>query len=204
MAYDQRHGKLVLFGGAATDYGGSTHTYLFDLASETWSAPSLTSEPSTRYGQTLVYDPARAVVWMFGGGPYGQAANELWYFDAQADTWSQVPASGSWPDPRRFANMAYDTKRNRILLWGGVTASDAQLTDTWAFDPASRVWRQLSPAASPPGDTHNFAEDMDYDPVNDLFVLNRSGTFWLYRPGGASSPKATGREARRARWRPSG
>lgn len=190
MSYDPFLEKLVLFGGSDRGYHDGDKTYVFDLKSELWidAAPVVT--PAARAGQTICFDTARRVTWMFGGAVNGQATNELWRYDARANTWTQVPASGDWPEARRFANMAYDSRHDIMLLWGGVTGSNGSFADTWIFHPASGTWEKRYLTQAPPGEPRNYAEDMDYDPVNDLFVLNRSGTFWLYRYAGDTVPNA--------------
>lgn len=195
MSYDPFLEKIILFGGAASGYRDGAHTFVFDLKSELWTDAAPVVTPSPRFGQALCFDPVRRVTWMFGGGPYQQATNELWRYDAAANTWSQVPAGGDWPGARRFANMAYDTKRNLVVVHGGVTASNAPLTDTWTLDPIRVSWRRLDPAGSPPGERPVYAQDMDYDPVHDVFVLNRVGEFWLFRLSGEGSAAPAAQEA---------
>lgn len=192
MSYDPHLEKIVLFGGGTSGYREGTNTFVFDLKTELWTdvTPALT--PSPRFGQSLCFDPVRRVTWMFGGGPYQEATDELWSFDARTGLWSRAAPAGDRPGARRFANLAYDTRRNRILLWGGVTGGNAALSDTWVLDPARLAWSRIEPAAAPPSERPVYAQDMDYDPVNDVFVLNRAGEFWLFRLAGAgSSPPET-------------
>jgi hypothetical protein len=190
MVYDPDLEKLVLFGGSDRGYHDGDKTYVFDLKSELWTDAAPVVTPAPRAGQTLCFDAARRVTWMFGGAINGQPTNELWRYDARANTWTQAPASGDWPDPRRFANMAYDTRHDIMLLWGGVSGSDANFSDTWVFHPSSGTWEKRAPSQSPPGEPHNYAEDMDYDPANDVFVLNHAGKFWLFRYAGGPGPDA--------------
>ncbi len=65
---------------------------------------------------------------------------------AQPD-WSIATNTGSGA---RFGHaMAYDGFRDRVVLFGGITAAGQQQNDTWEFDGAS--WTQVFPATSPPG-----------------------------------------------------
>ncbi len=184
-SYDPYLEKMILFGGASRTYGLGDRTYHLDLNTETWTDHTPVPSPAPRSGQTMVFDNRRRVTWMFGGAPFGSAGNELWTYDAAANVWSRVPRTSPWPAERRFASMAYDSRRDVFLLWGGVTASDNVLGDTWIFRPSSGRWQRLGPSASPDVNRRYYSEDLDYDPVNDVFVLNLGGVFWLYRTPGS-------------------
>lgn len=128
----------------------------------------------------MVFDPVRRLTWMFSGAPFQHFSNELWTYDAVANEWAQVPMQGPWPSPRNFPHFARDSRHDVLLLWGGID-STGDLTDTWVFRPETRQWEQIFPAASPEVPIRYYSKDLDYDPVNDFFVLNLGGVFWLYR-----------------------
>jgi hypothetical protein len=85
--------------------------------------------------------------------------------------------------------MAYDSRHDVVMLWGGMFDDNTRYNDTWLFRPSTRQWQQLFPAAKVPSDAWN-AEDLAYDPVNDVFVLHQGPDFWLFRyaPGGDLTP----------------
>ncbi|HSS18876.1 MAG TPA: hypothetical protein VLL54_02270 [Pyrinomonadaceae bacterium] len=72
--------------------------------------------------------------------------------------------STSQIDVRNAHSMAYDSKRGRVILFGGADASRVR-GDTWAWD--GRRWRQLSDAGPGP---RTFAA-MVYDSTRDRIVL---------------------------------
>ncbi len=189
MTYDPGTRRLVVYGGAEAPYLGSDQAWLFHVDTESWEVASTPSAPPARMSQSMVFDPVRRVSWIFGGGPYPSATSELWSFDAAARTWERVTPQGAVPSPRRFAAMAYDSRHDIVLLWGGIRDDDTRYNDTWIFRPATRQWQQLSPAVKAPADTWN-AEDLAYDPDNDVFVLHQGADFWLFRyaPGGDLRP----------------
>lgn len=191
-SYDPFLEKMILFGGASHTYGTGDRTYHFDLNTETWTDRTPVPSPVPRSGQTMAFDSRRRVTWMFGGAPFGSAGNELWTYDAAANAWRQVARTSPWPAERRFGSMAYDSRRDVFLLWGGVTASDNVFVDTWIFDPSTEKWQRLDPTAFPDVSRRYYSEDLDYDPVNDVFVLNLGGAFWLYRAPGSGTSGETG------------
>jgi hypothetical protein len=189
--YDPNTHRFVVFGGATSSYGSGTSAWLFDVNSELWEQATTASTPAARMSQSMVYDSMRRVSYVFGGGTvYPNPGNEMWTFDASARVWSQVSPQNSPPSVRRFAAMAYDTKHDLVMLWGGTNNTTA-LTDTWLYRPSTRQWQQLFPPASPPNlDMSN--EDLIYDPDNDVFMLHMNGDFWLYRYASSSDAIAPG------------
>ena len=55
------------------------------------------------------------------------------------DGWHELTIPG--PPPRNHSGMAYDARRQRIVLFGGHDG-DRVFGDTWEFD--GREWRQLT------------------------------------------------------------
>ena len=184
-AYDSDLDRMILFAGTDHEYGTGDKTYAFDLSTETWTDRAPASSPMPRMGQNMVYDPVRRVTWMFAGAPWASADSELWCYDDTANTWSQVPKQDPWPSARRFAHFARDSRHDVILMWGGITAKDVTLSDTWIFRPATQTWEQLFPEEFPANPPRFYSVDLDYDEGNDFFVLNLGGTFWLFRYSGS-------------------
>jgi hypothetical protein len=190
MTYDPNTHRLVVAGGADAAYHAGDQAWLFNVDTETWEMAATPSAPPARMSQSLVFDPVRRVSYLFGGGTYPNPGNELWSFDAAARTWRQIPAQGAVPPPRRFGALAYDSRHDIVLLWGGMRDDATRYNDTWIFRPSTRQWTQLSPAVAAPGDAYN-AEDLAYDSANDVFVLHQGNDFWLFRyapAGDATAP----------------
>jgi hypothetical protein len=92
-----------------------------------------------------------------------------------AVNWEQESPSAS-PPARSFAASAYDAGRDRVVLFGGSTAT-TNLGDTWESD--GTTWAQKFPVTSPPPLA---AAAMVYDAA-----LGRSVLFGGSTPTGASS-----------------
>jgi len=132
--------------------------------------PDSPDSPGPRRGHALVFDEARKVVLLFGGmranGEGSPLADDLlWSFDGRR--WSAASRGGG-PVAREHANLAYDAKRRRVVLYGGTT-SDADPTkvcdDTWEWDGAK--WSQ-SPAPGPGLRVHS---TMAFDPQRGKVLL---------------------------------
>src|SRR5713101_2907441 len=74
------------------------------------------------------------------------------------------------PPARTFAASAYDSKQNRVVLFGG-RHGIGPLADTWQFD--GTTWTNLAPAVAPPA-ASNAA--IAYDPVREVSVLYGGST----------------------------
>jgi hypothetical protein len=78
--------------------------------------------------------------------------------------WEQESPAAS-PPARTFAASAYDSNRDRVVVFGGTNAT-ANLGDTWEWDGAT--WSNRAPAVSPP---NLAAAVMAYDPARHVSVL---------------------------------
>lgn len=80
-----------------------------------------------------------------------------------------MAAAQSSPSHRTRAAMAYDSHRDVIVPFGGIT--DAGLSDeTWEWDGTSWLQRTPSSAPTPRGDT-----DLAYDRVRGVTILFGGG-----------------------------
>jgi hypothetical protein len=62
--------------------------------------------------------------------------------------------------------MAYDQQRQRVVMFGGCSASGWFLGDTWEL--VGNTWQQVFPPQSP---SPRWNHAMDYDPVRGVVVL---------------------------------
>lgn len=124
MAYDSQRARTVLVGGFGDP---ASETWEFDGA--TWSRVNTTG-PAART-LAMVYDTRRHQMVFFND------ASETWSWNGQA--WTALAKHG--PPTRYMAAMAYDTSRDRVVMFGGrpgLPAPDAN--DTWEWDGAT--WKE--------------------------------------------------------------
>ena len=78
----------------------------------------------------------RGLVIVFGGTSSAGFLGDTWSWDGTA--WRQLATSG--PEPRGMGYLAYDARRDRVVLFGGRKGwPDGDLNDTWEFE--SEVWQ---------------------------------------------------------------
>lgn len=139
-AYDGT--QVVIFGGAAdTDgpYYNDTWTW-----TGSWQQGTLgVVEPSHRTRMAMAWDPLDGLAIMHGGFD-GATLADSWIFDGHA--WRSF---GSASQPRRNAAMAFDSRRRRMVLFGGADSGNVPMTRLWEIDPASPTEWVAIDAAGP-------------------------------------------------------
>ena len=83
------------------------------------------------------------------------------------------------PPGRNFQAMAYDSKADRVILWGGDTGGVSD-NSVWAFDYNSQTWEERKTGAGP---SNRWLHQMSYDPVTDRTIL-----YGGYTGSGALAP----------------
>src|SRR5439155_478261 len=86
-----------------------------------------------------------------------------------------VPLTSEWtnmnpsvkPSAREFHAMAYDSRSDRIILFGGTQSLPPFDSDeTWAYDFNTNTWTNMDPASKPSArDGHAMAYDTQSDRV---------------------------------------
>lgn len=153
MVYDEHNANVIVFGGANEK----------EVLNETWILEKFyfrkveSQGPSARTFPNMVYDAYNKQVLMFGGNPvlFGDdyrvpiLFNDLWAF--KNEEWHKIETSES-PHPRSEASMAYDKKRNKVVLFGGIYFNEkrkiVRLGDIWEFD--GKEWIEIHPIGSTP------------------------------------------------------
>jgi hypothetical protein len=118
-------------------------------------------------------DADRGSVLAYGGfqvlGPrkYGAPGDTLWELGPDLAWRRHGPAA---PGPRHHHAVAFDTRRGRLVLYGGMDAANTWLTDVWEWDRAR--WHRRETAAGPGPRAHHA---LAYDIRRGRVVL-RGGT----------------------------
>jgi len=135
--------------------------------------------PLPRSGASLVYDQARHELVLFGGDVSTEGPGTVSTPDRDTLTWNAgrwtLRRTASSPPARRDAVMAYDARRRKVVLYGGiglaaspVTGTQDQLDDTWTWDGSS--WTQARPKHSP-GFNFSWPATAAYDPASKAVLL---------------------------------
>ncbi len=174
-AYDSGSRQTILFGGwVGALYGTySSGTWGYNFSSNTWTNLTPADHPSGRSRQGMAYDAQSARTILFGGltndNPFDYD-NETWAYDAAQNQWTNMSPAIT-PPGRRSPGMAYDSKADRMIMFGGYNpAADPNypLNDTWAYDFDTNTWTNMSP---PGGPSRRFGLGFSYDSAVDRCIL---------------------------------
>jgi hypothetical protein len=147
MAYDRVRDFVVLFAGQiSTNSSGAVWRDTWEWDGSDWILRSQTTGPPGRERHALVYDPIRQRTLLFGGVEKTTTTtifNDTWEWDGAS--WTQRSPVTS-PAPRYGHAMAWDSARNRAVLFGG-QRDQLLYNDTWEWD--GNNWTERFPAAAP-------------------------------------------------------
>jgi hypothetical protein len=139
--FDVAHAHLVLFGGInPTGNVLTDDTWVYDGID--WTLLNVPGpRPAPRVSANLVYDLGGGVSVLFGGrDPVTMAVlNDTWTFDGAV--WHRITdaTAGIYP-PRVQGAMTFDNTRQRMVYFGGRTASNATLDETWEYGASFRTF----------------------------------------------------------------
>lgn len=137
LAYDSTLQRVILFGGAI-DFGlpQDPQTYGWDGAN--WSVLAPGGPIGSRNSHGMTYDEARQELVVYSGG-------ELW--TQSAGIWTLENPPGPRPATRYYADIAYDARREVVVLFGGSNFPQT-FTDTWEWN--GTTWTDVTPAGPSP------------------------------------------------------
>jgi hypothetical protein len=148
-----------------------------------------TNGPPARAGATMAYDSVRHVSVLFGGyvltNNQFTTFNDLWEWNgvrwlqrmtnSPTAGWTRDVAgywrptyAGNQPIGRTEHSMAYDSRRGRMVLFGGETFPEGfqtVLNDTWEWDGTKWYFRTTN------GPSSRFTQSMAYDSFRGITVM---------------------------------
>jgi len=160
-AYDSTNKFVLIFGGK--DGPGDEYSDFWKWDGVKWSEIISATHPSNRQEHALIYDKDRKILVFFGGwqsGTTNSYQKDTWEWNGQS--WKEILKKG--PSARSTHSMVYDSKRKKIILFGG-TDDKKCLGDTWTYD--RKGWRRVA-NSGPPG---LLAPSLAYDVERDQVVL---------------------------------
>ncbi len=163
----------VLFFGGRNAAGAMNDVWTSPLTGvPAWSRLAVSgTPPPPRYALSMVYDPVRDRLLVFGGTVDGRSSfGDLWQLTLSGTpTWTQLAVGGA--PPSRFGHVAvYDPVGDRMILFGGSADAVTFYGDTWQLSLAGTpAWTQLSFSGSTP--QRRYYSTAAYDPNGQRMLL---------------------------------
>ncbi|MCI0565525.1 MAG: hypothetical protein MN733_44240, partial [Nitrososphaera sp.] len=186
MALDYENDVVIMFGG----YGNGSHlgdTWVLDMEEGVWREMRPDPAPTPRAASSLVYDPGSMRMFLFGGFSFGHSvvSNDTWAYDYPTNSWTDLnPVTA--PSERASYGMALDSKRDKLVLFGGFT-ENGYFNDMWAYSLRENSWKELQILGELP--SPRGAMGFAYDESNDSFIMfggfSDKGFFsdtWIFYP----------------------
>jgi hypothetical protein len=168
LAFDQKSGKVVLFGGGSANSDPARNdTWTWD--GSTWQQAHPSTSPPPMAGVLMDHDRTNQVLVLWGKTLQGDQPT-TWTWDGM--NWIERHPAAE-PTLRFGAALAFGA-RSGVLLFGGQPGEVGGLNDTWVWDGDN--WRQLHPATSPTGGAASMVHE---DAHHDVLMIEHDGT-WIW------------------------
>jgi len=155
--HDENNQRLIFQGGETASVDFLSDTFYYVLNSNEWTKPSL-NNPSPRCHHTFLIDKQNNRALLFGGFP---RTNELWQWDLENESWSNITPENNNPDPRCLHTSVICKSRNEMIVYGGLKGSFfPDLDDLWSLNLTSHEWTQIESSA-PPGKLYGHVAAID-------------------------------------------
>lgn len=145
-AYDSKRGAVWMFGGAGTDLVARDDLWKLDCESASWSrVESEGAGPGARFSASLVYDPKRDQLLLWGGcKAFFESDNawpEAWTFDLESLRWTRKKS----PAPARWqAAATLSPEADLLIAQGGFDQNSSPRAETWLFDLEKDRWTEAT------------------------------------------------------------
>lgn len=138
-AYDSQGHRMLVFGGQNNAVWFNDVSELSLVEPMAWSeVMTVGTPPSARQGHSIVYDPLRNRLLVFGGyGSPGMRHNDVWALSlSEPPVWTPMAVTGTPPVGRHDHSAVYDPVRDRMLVFGGYGGDKffPMLDDLWSLD----------------------------------------------------------------------
>lgn len=103
-----------------------------------------------RIGSAAAYDSKTNRMYIHGGVELSQTTglryvDELWAYDLDSDVWIAIPQSTLRPGPRVYHDLAIDSERRRLYLFGGKAPEFGCTSDLWSLSLETLEWKLVAP-----------------------------------------------------------
>ena len=168
--YDPVSQRFVVFGGYDGTWRNETWALPLDDVHEWTPIVAAGPLPAARIRHSVIHDPVRHRLVVHGGQNAAQLSlNDTWALPlAGPPVWTQLAAAGPAPTVRANHSAIYDPIGDRMLVFGGTSATGGLRADTWSLSfGLAPAWEALA-ATAPEARSGHVAT---YDPVRQRMLV---------------------------------
>jgi len=142
--YDPNTNSLIVFGGSNCASGYLADVWVLSNANGEAGTPTWTQlspsgvGPSARENASAIYDSTNNVLTLYAGDAGSTGLSDVWSLSNANGTggtpvWTHLSPTGTAPMARTGQISVYDSKDNRMIMYGGINALTGAdfLEDTW-------------------------------------------------------------------------
>lgn len=143
--------KGYVFSGLSSNRGSfGNELFVWDGATRTFTALPVTG-PAARYDASIHVVDENSFLMVGGMGRAGANIvffSDVWRFDADTESWTEIVATTDAPDGRRYPWAALSVDDDTLLYGYGSDSprGESQLGDMWRFTLSTGVWEELEVA----------------------------------------------------------
>lgn len=132
--------------------------------------------PPTRADHTMIVDPVRSRLVLFGGQEGSTKRDDVWAFSlTEPGPWERIQVFGPGPSARIRTTAIYDPVGDRMIVFGGNDGADRN--DAWALSlSGAPTWTLLAPSGTPPSPRSGHVAVYD-PPGQRMIVIGAGATF---------------------------
>jgi hypothetical protein len=165
--YDTSRAVIIAFGG---QNGYPRDLFEYDGTAMTWTNRSVpVNGPIQRQYPMIAFDSMRGKLMLFGG--YSNVDSlykqDIWQWSGTDATWTNLTNANPKPAGRYQGGLVYDSKRDQLILFGGVGST--YYNDVWTWSPTTKNWTPQTITGTQPSATYGFP--MFYDSARDKVVV---------------------------------
>ena len=181
MCYDSINDRIILYGGFdMLKYENNLtffdDTWAYDYNTNTWTEMSPSANPPPQSTNWLAFDSESEKVVLFGGRlfaadesspPPGMIHHQTWVYDYSENIWTNM-TTPTHPPRRSIGMLTYNSRIDRICLYGGATGTKTAYNDSWYYNYNENSWIQINTTINP---GERLVNTLNYDSESDVVIL---------------------------------
>jgi hypothetical protein len=114
-----------------------------------WVELTSTDGPAAREDHVWRVDTDGTTAYLFGGRDGTAVFDDLWAYDLDDETWTELAPEGATPGAR-FGHEAAWVEDIGLVIFAGQRDASTFFNDVWSYDPGANAWEELPAGGAVP------------------------------------------------------